>query len=334
MVHTELYVSLADDDPFPFGVILGDSKIKLIKKSKYFTYNSLISPSTENIPLNFEIRNSSLLFYGHVNIHDTYEQAINNESIESFEGKTQLMTKTGRPGPFVIFQGSVSVSNSPIRFHTPSKPSKSISSLDKGSPPSTFKQGPEKTVKPLIHNEPPLKSVMSPQMITSPRLYPYIQPSITTSATPESISATHFSNTMTQEIYQLTATVQHIINKQNQVSRPNERLFVDPNYVATGNLAYLPPTEKTSQPSSSLSRQTPDSRERKKKKEVPKIPRCALPENNVKKVQPQNYRPSLNQSVRKPAQWKRGKGRSTNYGQGHVSSSASRNNSSNSSTER
>lgn len=77
------------------------------------------------------------------------------------------------------------------------------------------------------------------------------------------------SNAIDREVRLLSKTVDKILNKQSQVTRANERLF--PEHTAT----YTLPIAR----SSDIPVESP---RRKKKKQVPVIPRCALPENNRK----------------------------------------------------
>ena len=107
------------------------------------------------------------------------------------------------------------------------------------------------------------------------------------------------SNAIDREVRLLSKTVDKILNKQSQVTRANERLF--PEHTAT----YTLPIAR----SSDVPAESP---RRKKKKQVPVIPRCALPENNRKpepidhnkpmpvQQAPKRKRPSTTGKVSKP----------------------------------
>lgn len=120
--NCELYISLINDPPTCIGQISGSSKVIPFKKTRHLTFHSSRSFNHQQMLLIFEAKKAQYKFSSQIDLTKIIQSIPQNDSSIIQESTTNLVTDGGRVGGEIIAKLTISMS-----FLSPRKLSKSYS---------------------------------------------------------------------------------------------------------------------------------------------------------------------------------------------------------------
>lgn len=254
-----------NDDHRNFGQIRGSGNVLQLNCTHVFRI-SVQNHVQPPFYILIQLQKSISLFTGMFEISNYISDISNSKSVARFSGWVSLHSSFGATGANVFIQGAITTSSTRTTLILPSQ-TKSVNDSRR------FENSRNIDLNQSIKSQSPRERNISSKSSRSS------SPKNRSFGSIEGDMLATYNNTE-REIQTINMRVDKILTRQTSVSRPNKRLFCDTNEIQF--------SEVKSQPAP---------QQRKRSPKAPKLPRCALPENNKRpevKQQEFSFKPQTN----------------------------------------
>lgn len=254
-----------NDDHRNFGQIRGSGNVLQLNCTHVFR-TSVQNHVQPPFYILIQLQKSISLFTGMFEISNYISDISNSKSVARFSGWVSLHSSFGATGANVFIQGAITTSSTRTTLILPSQ-TKSVNDSRR------FENSRNIDLNQSIKSQSPRERNISSKSSRSS------SPKNRSFGSIEGDMLATYNNTE-REIQTINMRVDKILTRQTSVSRPNKRLFCDTNEIQFSEVkSQLPPQQ------------------RKRSPKAPKLPRCALPENNKRpevKQQEFSFKPQTN----------------------------------------